>query len=74
MAGSCVYFGLTVNVTRSPVSYKNSLAFCVGTDSFMFPKYELQYGAYDDERHRILSAWSVCLLLNLHIHSIHRKR
>lgn len=49
-----------VNVTRSPVSNKNSLAFCVGTNSFMFPKYKQQYGAYDDERHWILSARSVC--------------
>lgn len=59
--GSCIYFGPAVNVTRSPVSHKNSAAFCVGSDSFMFPERELQYGAYDDERRRILSAWSACM-------------
>lgn len=42
MGGVCV--GLAVNVTRSPVSNKNSLTscvcVCVGTNSFMLPKYK----------------------------------
>lgn len=66
--------GLAVNVTSSPAgNEKIVLLFVWAPIHLGSHKYKLQYEAYDDERQRVLSAWSVCLLLNLHIHSFHLK-